>query len=390
MERKLGDWYDSFLKLMEKTEPPLMYVKWVAISTMASVLQRKVFLEWDEPVFPNMYIVLVGPPGARKGSAMRPGRFLIREVEGINMAANCTSDRALIDNLSRAGHESIGNEGEQVYHSSLSILSTEASVLFTKANERLTEFLTDLYDCLEYWKYDTRHEGSPVIKNAFINILGATTPRKLNDSEIFGAIGGGLTSRMIFAYAEKKRQTIVFPWRLEEEKELFTNLYNDLLSMALLVGQYKIDDSFIEFYADWYPKQDANPPFDDEKLEGYCNRRAKHLLKLCIIFSASRGNSMTITSEDAERAVEILEETEEFLPVVFSATGRNENLAILHKILSDLAVEKKVKRSDILKRYYTEIDDEDLKRIIATLVGMNRIEIDLLQGGDLMLTWIEP
>ena len=80
--RKAGDWIESFLKLTENTEPPKLYRKWTAISTLASAMRRKCALNWGNVgnFYPNMYIILVGPSGARKTTAMRLGEWYLDQT----------------------------------------------------------------------------------------------------------------------------------------------------------------------------------------------------------------------------------------------------------------------------------------------------------------------
>ena len=78
MSRESKDWINTYLAYTDNTEPPHLYKEWVAVSVIASALQRKVFLEWGPMTFyPNMYIILCGPSGkARKSTAMGPGMKL--------------------------------------------------------------------------------------------------------------------------------------------------------------------------------------------------------------------------------------------------------------------------------------------------------------------------
>ncbi len=88
LTRTLSDWLDGYLEYTTNTEPPYMYHMWMGISTIASLLQRKCCLEWGTLKFyPNMYIVLVGPPGrTRKGTAMNLAKPFLHELD-IKIAA---------------------------------------------------------------------------------------------------------------------------------------------------------------------------------------------------------------------------------------------------------------------------------------------------------------
>jgi len=69
--------------------------------------------------------------------------------------------------------------------------------------------LTDLFDCEELpWKYRTKHSGSNVIPSVFLNLVAATTPDALASALPSTAIGGGLTSRIMFIWADKKYKKV--------------------------------------------------------------------------------------------------------------------------------------------------------------------------------------
>jgi len=66
MPRIYKDWLDAYMNYGDNTEASALFRKWVGVSTIASALRRKVHLEWHARIFPNLYVVLVGPAGGRK------------------------------------------------------------------------------------------------------------------------------------------------------------------------------------------------------------------------------------------------------------------------------------------------------------------------------------
>ena len=95
--RQCNDWRDSYLTFTANSEPPYTYRLWCGISVIAACLKRKCVLNWGTlTLYPNMYVVLVGPSGrCRKGTAMNQGMWFMREM-GIKMAAESITREALI------------------------------------------------------------------------------------------------------------------------------------------------------------------------------------------------------------------------------------------------------------------------------------------------------
>ena len=67
MVRKLENWIDSFATLFGESGAPPMFRTWAAISAVAGVMERRMSVNVGYgPLYPNMYVVLVAPPGIGK------------------------------------------------------------------------------------------------------------------------------------------------------------------------------------------------------------------------------------------------------------------------------------------------------------------------------------
>ena len=153
--RRLDDWIEAFVKYTDNTAPPESYRRWVAISTMASALQRKCKLDWgSETFFPNMYIVLVGPPAARKGTAMRTGKDLLDQI-GIAVSADESSRQKLVKSLQEMGVAAQDDLGRITFHSSMTLYSSELTVFLGYGAKELLAMLCKWYDCEPRYVYDT-------------------------------------------------------------------------------------------------------------------------------------------------------------------------------------------------------------------------------------------
>ena len=64
MARILTDWLDNYMKYTENSEPHPRFRLWTGISVISACLMRKCKIPWGFfDIYPNMYIVLVGPSG---------------------------------------------------------------------------------------------------------------------------------------------------------------------------------------------------------------------------------------------------------------------------------------------------------------------------------------
>ena len=158
--RMLSDWISSYMQYADMTEPPKRYHLWSAISLISACLQRKCFYFMGSiEVFPNMYIALVGPPAARKGTAMDIAYPFLEELN-IKVAAEAITREALIKELANSADNDLDlRTGKRSFHCSLTIWSQELAVFLGYNNRQLISDLTDWYDCKRKWIYRTKNMG---------------------------------------------------------------------------------------------------------------------------------------------------------------------------------------------------------------------------------------
>lgn len=334
-QRNIPDWIEGYLAYTEDSEPPQLFKEWCAVSVIAAALQRKCKLEWGTTVFyPNLYIVLTAPAGkARKGTAMAPARKFIDRI-GIPLAAEAVTREALIRTL-KESESVVSTENGIIVHSSLTVFSPELTVFLGYNNTQLMSDLTDWFDCSEKWVYRTKTAGTDDISGVFINLLGATTPDLIRSTLPLDAIGGGLTSRMIFVFEEKKGKIVPFPFVSDETKQLETKLYYDIECINMLSGQFKFTRDFLSSWGDWYTAQEGINPFGNnynKAFDGYIERRPTQVLKLSMVMNASRSNEMVLDRQDLLRAIDLLERTEKKMPRAFGGIGLSQNAQLTYAI----------------------------------------------------------
>jgi hypothetical protein len=386
--RELPDWIDNYIKLTEESEPPLMFRLWTAISVVAACLQRKCRLDWGSLTFyPNLYIVLVAPPGkARKGTAMKAGRRFLEELQ-INVAAESITREALVRELMESNYTNISPEGQMLTHSSLTIYSEELAVFLGQQNNQLVMDLTDWFDCSKKWTYRTKGSGTDEIIGVWVNLMGATTPDLLRGTLSGDAIGGGLTSRMIFVFEPRRGKVVPYPIWGPEEIALQTILMRDLERIRNLSGVFRTTEEFLAEWSDWYTKQSDNPPFEDPNFAGYIERRPTHVMKLSMILNASRTDDMILDAIDFRRAIKILEATEYRMPQALKGIGKNQNSDVLTRIWSDIALRKETTFQALLGKFYQDADKRTLMQIVETLESMSIIRVTQ-SGRAMKITYI--
>ncbi len=379
-ERELDDWIRAYLEYTSSSEAPKLFRKWTAISSVAAALERKVWLDMGlETFYPNLYVILVGPSGSRKGTAMKPAKEIMQEV-GVQLTAQSTTKEALAEELAHAqqvtdmeGAENV-NEA-MIAHSSVTIYNEELAVLFKHDDPDLIMWLTNWHDCEDTWNRTTKTQGDSEIIGVWVNLLGAMTPELVKAYLPETAIGGGLTGRIIFVYAHEKGKIVPLPFQSKEEQEMFDPLVRDLDRIHSLKGEFGYTEPFLDAWSEWVREQEQEQLFKDKNLKPYVNRRRSHALKLCMVLAASEGPKLVLTRAILGRCVEVLERVEESMASVFSGVGTSRDAKLLSEIAEHIIEEGEATRSEILRRFYKDIEGKrQFEEIINRLEEMKTIK----------------
>lgn len=382
--RQLDDWLKNYMEYTTNSEPTDNFRLWTGISVIAASLQRKCSLEWGTfTLYPNLYIVLVGPSGSRKGTAMGPGYNMLRNL-GVKMAAEAITREALIRELKTCTNTQASGD-KMFMHSSLTIFSQELTVFLGYSNMQLMADLCDWFDCRDTWTYRTKSQGVDEITGVWVNLFGATTPELIQTTLPRDAIGGGLTARMIMIYAPGKKQSVSIPHLTEEEKALGLVLQSDLEKVNMLSGDFKVSQDFIDYWIEWYPRQDSEIIFDDTRFTGYVERRGMHALKLSMVCNASRTNDMIMTSYDLQRAIFLLESVEKDMPKVFSGVGKSPTSDIITQVMEYCALNRRTTYATLLGKFYQDADKRTMDGVLQTLATMGVIKtVERPEGADIV------
>ncbi len=393
MGRHLSDWLSGYLEFAKDTEPPTSYHVWTGISIISSALQRKCyFRRGHETIYPNSFIVLIGPSGqSRKGVAINLGKPFLEHI-GVQVIPQSIIREALIRRLKDNITQFIDDEGAVRFQCAGIITSEELQVFLGVKDTRFLADLTDWYDSSDRWTYETKHQGTDSLSGLCISLLGATAPDWLPSILPIEAVGGGFTSRIIFVVEDYKGKTVPDPKPADEE--LQKKLQDDLQDIHLLTGHIQWSKEAHQLYRDWYVRQDKNirkgrSPIPDPKFSGYVSRRPTHLVKLCMALSVSRGNDLIITEEDFGRGRKIIEATEKKMARAFSGLGRARFADLTDGVLRYIMARRSVKRSEILSKFYRDVDSWTMEQIERVLYQMKVIEvIHLLEEEDVVYKFI--
>lgn len=303
---------------------------WSAIGTIAGALRKKVWIDMKRFVWsPSFYIIYVAPPGiVGKSTTADIGMDLLKQVPGIKFGPNSVTWQALVTAFAGAS-ESFEYQGEFHPMSPLTLVASELGSLINLQDREMVNLLIEMWDGKKRYDKITKMSGNDTVEGPWINLLGATTPHWVAENMPPSTIGGGLTSRCIFVYAEEKEKYVAYVDEAvgHDDDALRSCLIQDLEHMSNLCGPFLINERARVWGREWYEDfwKRARERMDDQMLEGYAARKQTHLHKVAMVLSASRSDDLIIEREDLELSNVMLVDIEADMGKVFSRIGRSED-----------------------------------------------------------------
>lgn len=344
--RKLPNWLQGFIELGHVGEAPDHVLFWSGVSAIAGALQRKVWFDqltfqW----FPNMYVVIVAAPGVvAKTTNVSLAMRLLKKVDNIHFGPNVTTWQALVSSFEKAVRMVEYSPGETVETNSLTIESGELGNLISTDDKQMMDMLTTLWDCGPIDKA-TKGDGSEKYEYPFLNMIGCTTPSWVSENIPAYMIGGGLVSRIVWVYADKKRREVMYPglqiskeeWN--EHRTLKRYLMDDLNAIGRLEGQFTLSPDAIDWTVDWYHQHNLahGEGRDDDRLGGFYSRKPSHIHKLAMVLSASRDDSLIISRADIQAAESQISHLESTLLSIFDRIGKSETANVADRLVGFIA-----------------------------------------------------
>lgn len=352
---------EAYLKMLEDTESPPLFHAWALISAASACLTRRSWFKAGAiTVMPNQYIMLVGPAGVRKSSAIRFAKKLLQGIP-IRYSPNSTAgrlqglvavmagdhkkesdeDRIIRETMEAAGGISLGVDVDDLQDefNSLHVLQRRAmyiaegelvSFLGMKMDEFIT-FLGDMWDKSgeDSFTYSLKRE-SVMLEKPCLNMIGGITPLHITTYLPAQAIGQGFTSRVIMVYADKAKR-IAWPEEIPDEKyDVFRKILRTVFDTFDGAFSYtpEAKAAVIKLY-------EHKINIDDTRFIHYADRRQTHMFKIAMALAALR-TSMEINEADIMDAHALLVLTEKRMAESLGEYGLDKSALAKSRIMAAL------------------------------------------------------
>lgn len=386
------DFIAAYLGYMEETEPPMVFHRWTAISSVGAALGRDFYIPWaDSRIIPNLYTMFVGDVGTRKSTAIKNMRRLLKKAGYNTFSADKTSKEKFLLDLEGLQNVSAGDDTYDLITASNlwgdgSLSKKDPAQVYIVADE-FNEYATG--DRLEFYallgslwdwddpdgpyQYRLKNSASVSIYQPTINILGGNTQDSLARAFPAEIMGQGFMSRLLLIYGEPSGKKYTRPKTPDMDE---TNAIISVLAEIIhgRRGQAIIQEQLWDGLLDKIYKGFQDIP--DTRFVKYSTRRFTQLLKLCLILAACKDTSV-ITDDIVIEANTVLTASEINMPKAAGEFGKNKNSDVTNEVLNYLAkVSMPQKITDlwpVVQRNLTRI--AELQDLMAGLQLADKVQL---------------
>ena len=381
---------------LKDLESPTHFITWNYYFMISSCLARRVW--WgssDFPVYPNLYIIIVGPPACGKSLPSNKMAEIVKDLKVVKVlkdgtpveshlvsaSSDSTTLESLYVDLVKATKSELTPDKKYYVHASMTFcITNELGTLFATNTNDLIRFLNQGYDCSKSFIRSTKNHGTDIISNICINLIGCCTIEFIKESISSRLINEGFTSRVIFLWGEKPRkrttEIIISP---EQQAELEI-IKEHLHKVAMLYGNVKMTPDAYKLFDEWTQTKQDTPINSDPKLQHYYGRKKIHLVKLAMAIHFSDKLTMQIDKEDLEEALKILAIAELDMPNALNSKALNPIAELAEAILSQVQKTKKLTMVEILMNNFNGGNKQAISEALDYLVTTNQITSKPING----------
>lgn len=356
----LGEWLRVTRRVLDA---PLPFLLMAGLVTLATGIGRRAFFpHGPQPIYPNLYVCLVAPPARHQKSLLLTvvKRVLADFEDRLLLPAQMTPEALL----------SVLKDQPQ----SLWVLSEFDDLLTATQREYMRgmpPLLTDLYSWVGPFTRKLKKEAVTVT-DPCPSILGAITPRRLQDHARTLGFEQGFLSRVTWVYADEGRPLRAkLPTLEDNELNALRKRLRDCQQHNGALDPGRGWSLFEHQFHAWAQQMDA--PEASDALKAFLGRAALLAQKLAILYHSSTSqepviaepawcHALTLSQWIADRTAHALQEE---IP-------ESDFHALVQKVLRYIPANHEITRREVMQA--TKLRRRDLDDVMDYLKGTGEVE----------------
>lgn len=400
---RLGPFFETYVQAAGQTLVPPVFHRWAAISLVAAALGNRVWVDkLNRPLYPNLYVMLVGPSGCGKGVAIDFAMDRWQDVEGLKdsgrLYRGAITKQRVLDLLGGRQTNTVGGKAQVGSAPPVPQPWLIAPELYNalgqsgRGAEAFIANLTDLYTGSPVPVMEgTRTWGDVSIVGHCINWLAGTTSQWLRKSLSPDAILSGFFGRVITvegAYSAT-HQEAQFP---ANYGSLIIQLTEQLERISISSGVCCLDEDASNVRNQWLATR--QPP-DDEMMRPAYQRDDDLLLKLATILCMAdqavlESDGYTINKEHVIKARLLVNEARTAQASLVTLAHANPEMDSYQLVRDALKHAKRITHTMLLRRVTNRgVNAEKLRIALRTLTEEGRARQDTSQTQGRVYEWVD-
>jgi hypothetical protein len=386
----------DYLEYASGNEAPEMFHVWGGYTALSVAISRRVWLPFeDTAIFPNIYVMFVGPAGNGKTWAMRKVKRVLAELPDVPisgsvetppglwrfMMGNPKADPPLPSPVAFPARWPDGIVRE--VHPMTIVANEFINFISIDANGWINA-LNDIYD-EDLYRYRTKNMGEDVLIGPYIVLLGALTNEVASDLQKARIISTGLARRTLFQYGERRwDDPHPKPTFDAHQKAARDRCVTHLKQLQKTGGAFAWSDEVDVWWTEWYKSYLVEVPKQPPALQSWFASKSIQVLKLGMLTCLSEDFNLKLKIKHFETTLEFLAILEHELIRIFGGVGRNELAAVALKIGEFIeARDIPVSKRDLKINFFTLCrPPNEFEDCLQFLIDSKRvIKADMFLGG---------
>lgn len=296
---------DLYMRACGLSECPPVYHRYASLGLVAACLANRVWLEVEKerPLYPNLYIFLLGETAIGKGEAVsKIGYFLKGMEDMVGLIEGSVTSPTLVDLFNSSLGDGGPDVGRRLFFLSdefaNSIGSGEWASSFVK---RLTQLFTG---DMRHFTLGTRTSGIVTVERPCLNAFLASTPTWLLRSLDPEDITGGFLGRCLTVWPFVRPAPKYRPNYPLDKTALDAEIRARLTRYLGLGGEMHLTQEADVWLEEWYMNR---PEEKDEMIRALARRTKALALKLAMCLAVGRDSFVEVGLEDVKEGVQLVE-----------------------------------------------------------------------------------